>query len=81
MQAKELIDIIAPVHSRTSCSDENIANGFYHKSSNEWEKEYKVISNKYHARCTRCALLELANGRSIDTDKVIDGVSIHMNIK
>jgi hypothetical protein len=83
MKAIELINIIAKEHSRTSCSDENISNGFYHKSANanEWEKEYKVISNKYHTRCTRCALLELANGRSIDTDKVIDGISINMTIK
>ena len=81
MTAKELIDIIAPEHSRTSCSDENIANGFYHKAVDEWEEGYKVISNKYHARCSRCALLELANGTSIDTDKVIDGISINMTIK
>ncbi len=81
MQAKELIDIIAPEHSRISCSDENIANGFYHKAANEWEDGYKVISNNYYYGCDRCALLELANGRSIDTDKVIDGISIHMNIK
>ena len=81
MQAKELIDIIAPEHSRTSCSDENIANGFYHKAVDEWEEGYKVISNEYYYRCSRCALLELANGRSIDTDKVIDGVSTDMTIK
>ncbi len=81
MQAKELIDIIATEHSRTSCSDENIANGFFHKAIDEWEEGYKVISNSFHARCTRCALLELANGISIDTDKVIDGVSINMTVK
>jgi hypothetical protein len=81
MQAKELIDIIAPEHSRTSCSDENIANGFYHKAADEWEEGYTVISNEYYYRCSRCALLELANGRSIDTDKVIDGVSINMTIQ
>jgi hypothetical protein len=81
MQAIELIDIIAPEHNRTTCSDENLSNGFYHKAVDEWEEGYKVISNSFHVRCTRCALLELANGRSIDTDKVIDGVSIHMNIK
>jgi hypothetical protein len=81
MKAIELINIIAPEHSRTSCSDEKIANGFYHKAVDEWEEGYKVISNDFYYRCSRCALLELANGISIDTDKVIDGVSIHMNIK
>jgi hypothetical protein len=81
MKAKELIDIIAPEHSRTSCSDDNISNGFYHKATDEWEEGYTVISNEYYYRCSRCALLELANGRSIDTDKVIDGISIDMTIK
>lgn len=79
MTAEELINIIAKEHSRTSCSDENISNGFSHKSQEEWETDYKVIINKYNPRCTRCALLEIANGRSIDTDQVINGTTIHLN--
>lgn len=79
MTAEELINIIAKEHSRTSCSDEDISNGFYHKSYEEWETDYKVIINKYNPRCTRCALLEIANDRSIDTDQVINGTTIHLN--
>lgn len=78
MKAEELIDIIAKEHSRTSCSDENLNNGFYHKAADEWEAGYRVISKDYYPRCTRCALLEIANGRSIDTDQVIDGTTIHL---
>jgi hypothetical protein len=70
MQAKELIDIIAPEHSRTSCSDENIANGFY------FEYDSNTISNKYIVGCSRCALLQLSNGKAVDSHNVIDGVII-----
>lgn len=78
MTAEELINIIAKKHSRTSCSDDNISNGFYHKSPEEWETNYKVIINKYSPDCTRCALLAIANGRSIDTDQVINGTTIYL---
>lgn len=81
MTAIELINIIAPEHSRTSCSDENLSNGFYHKASDEWEEEYKVIRKDYNPRCTRCALLDIANGRSIDKDKVIGGTIIYFKTK
>lgn len=81
MTATELINIIAPEHTRTSCSDDNIGNGFYHKSSEEWDNNYTVITKKYIPRCSRCALLELENGRSVDVDKVIDGITIHFKIK
>ena len=36
---------VFPEHDRTSCSDDNVANGFYSRSDNG-------------PRCTRCALLE-----------------------
>lgn len=81
MTAIELINIIAPEHSRTSCSDEDIDNGFYRKATEEWDKNYTIISTKYFPRCSRCALLELENGRSVDADKVIDGITIHFKIK
>lgn len=77
MTAIELINIIAPEHGRISCSDDDTANGFYHEASEEWEVGYKTISKKYHSRCSRCALLELANGRSEDNNKVIEGISIY----
>ena len=56
MEAKNIIDLICPEHSRTSCSDENISNGFY------FEDDDITISTKYYHRCTRCALLEIENG-------------------
>jgi hypothetical protein len=56
MEAKNIIDLICPEHSRTSCSDENISNGFY------FEDDGITISTKYYHRCTRCALLEIENG-------------------
>jgi hypothetical protein len=49
MEALEFINIICPEHSRTSCSDENISNGFY--SSPGWQ-----------GRCLRCVYLEIASG-------------------
>ena len=77
MTAIELINIIAPEHSRTSCSDENICNGFYHECIEEWGTfvPTNTISAEYHERCARCALLNLANGRSEDNNKVIEGIT------
>lgn len=45
MDALELINIIAPKHGRTGCSDEDLNNGFY--------------SNDGYTRCGRCTLLEI----------------------
>jgi hypothetical protein len=70
MQAKELIDIIAPQHSRTSCSDDNLSNGFY------LEYDSNTISSKYLVGCSRCALLQLSNGEAVDSHNVIDGIII-----
>lgn len=48
---KEFVDALMPSHQRTSCSDDNRANGFYTGSDRM-------------PRCDRCALLELLeNGR------------------
>ena len=62
MLAIELINIICPEHTRTSCSDENLNNGF------SFEDDYETISLLYHPRCSRCALLEIANS-SIELSK------------
>ena len=56
MDAKDFIDFICPEHGRTSCSDDNISNGFYLEDAEE------TISQKYNHRCLRCALLEVENG-------------------
>ena len=59
---REFIDIITPEHTRTSCSDENISNGFY------LEEDGETISQKFYHRCVRCALLEIENGTIKRTD-------------
>ena len=51
--ARELIDIIAPKHGRTSCSDADLSNGFYTQDE----------SGNY--RCLRCALLQTAEGDEV----------------
>jgi len=51
--AKELLDFIYPNHSRISCNDNNITNGFY---SNDVDGS---------GRCTRCMFLEILKGRQI----------------
>lgn len=56
MSTKEFIDLISPEHGRSSCSDDNLFNGFY------LEKDDETINEKYHPRCLRCALLEIENG-------------------
>jgi len=49
MTAKELVDVIAPEHDRTSCSDDNLSNGLYFD-----------IDDVLSSRCSRCVLLEIA---------------------
>ena len=56
MEAKEFIDLICPEHGRTSCSDDNISNGFYLSDDGE------TISTMYYQRCMRCALLQIEKG-------------------
>lgn len=55
LTANELVDKMQPYHSRTSCSDSNLDNGFY---SYDDEGRY---------RCRRCALLQAARGDRIPT--------------
>lgn len=69
MEAKKFIDIICPKHSRTSCSDKNIWNGFI---LNDYDSGIDTI---YPHRCRRCALLQIENGTIKITDmnkKIID---------
>jgi hypothetical protein len=42
---REKIDILAPEHGRTSCSDDNVCNGWH--------------SGRNHFRCVRCWLLDM----------------------
>ncbi len=74
MKVREFIDFIKPEHDRTSCSDDNISNGFY------FEDEEETVSVKYHYRCTRCALLQIENGTVKITDpniKIIPETIFH----
>jgi hypothetical protein len=48
MDAIEFIDIIRPEHDRTSCSDDDINNGFFTRNGGDW-----------HGRCTRCMYLQI----------------------
>ena len=50
MTTIEFINIIAPEHGRTSCSDEDINNSFYF---DEDKKE------QGRSRCIRCSLLKI----------------------
>lgn len=55
MTALEFINIIQPEHGRTSCSDENIGNGFYTRNG----------APDWYGRCTRCMYLEIIRGDGI----------------
>lgn len=57
METKDFINIVIPEHSRTSCSDDNLFNGFYYDECEE------KINLRYYPRCKRCAYLELIMGR------------------
>jgi len=62
MTAKELIDILQPEHGRTSCSDNNLCNGFYSAGGKRGDLG--------HGRCSRCMLLEILNGEEVPKDFV-----------
>ena len=60
---RAFVDHFVPEHSRTSCSDDNLENGYYQI----WVKKLKdvVVERKFRVapRCTRCFLLRcLADG-------------------
>ena len=61
MKAQELVDLLYPEHSRTSCDDDNISNGFSF-IIDDWNDRTKDLDKKYYARCRRCALLEIISG-------------------
>lgn len=63
MNTKELIDFICAKHYRTTCSDENIANGF------SFEEDGETINPRYSYGCKRCALLEIESGKVKKTEE------------
>lgn len=67
MNAKELIDMIAPEHGRTSCSDTDLNNGLY--------------SNTHFTRCLRCTLLQIEKtGKCPESHKLNADFSIDEKI-
>jgi hypothetical protein len=48
MTALEFINLIRPIHDRTSCSDNDLQNGFFTRNGETW-----------HGRCTRYMYLEI----------------------
>ncbi len=60
MEIIDFLNIIKPEHYRTSCSDENISNGFYIEGEG-------TVSTKYLPRCKRCAYLEIIN-KTVDSE-------------
>ena len=60
---KDLVLAMFPKHSRTSCSDEDVCNGFY--------------SCEGHYRCKRCAILEILDGDDLTGIEVSFGIDFH----
>ena len=69
MTTIEFIDIIAPEHGRSSCSDDNLSNSFYFDEENK---------EQGRSRCIRCSLLYILEldkdlPKTFDFNKVIYG--------
>jgi len=64
MDAKELIDLIWPNHVRTTCSDDNVTNGF-----GTMGRTAKGVLTA-DGRCLRCMLLELIQGHTDDGEPI-----------
>ena len=55
---KDFVLMLFPEHERTSCSDDNVVNGFY-------------MDDTIGCRCTRCGILEILNDE-MPSDLYID---------
>lgn len=58
---REVIDVIAPDHGRTSCDDENLDNGVG-----------SIRNGRNAPRCTRCLLLELLTGYAATPEELAE---------
>jgi hypothetical protein len=67
METNELIDILYPEHDRTSCSDDDILNGFSWELD-EWNTITDKLDKRYLPRCRRCALLEIISDEVVFID-------------
>lgn len=64
MEAIEFLNIILPEHGRTSCSDDDIQNGF-------WSRHGHHTENEWQGRCQRCMALQIINNDE-DVPKGVD---------
>lgn len=58
-----IVDVLAPKHGRTSCSDEKPTNSF----------EFAPPTPSGMPRCIRCGLLDLLNGNTLPDDLFLRG--------
>jgi hypothetical protein len=74
MEAREFIDLLWPEHTRTSCSDDDLQNGFRTMGLIDGETG-KV---KADGRCLRCMLLEFERGYCYDGSLVPEDAVQHL---
>lgn len=63
---REVVDVLASEHDRTSCTDEDLANSF-----GKWSGEYNPKTGEkviWYPRCTRCYLLDNLGRDTSDLD-------------
>jgi hypothetical protein len=64
MEALEFLNIILPEHDRTSCSDEDLQNGF-------WSRRGYNDKGDWQGRCRRCMSLQIID-KDEDVPKGVD---------
>jgi hypothetical protein len=82
--ARTLIDMIAPDHGRTSCSDENLSNGFFQIEETELRGVTIKREWKTAPRCNRCFLLKSLKDEEygIPTDpRIVINAEISLNLR
>jgi hypothetical protein len=74
MDAREFIDQFWPEHTRTSCSDDDLQNGFWSMGLiDDGTGELKA-----DGRCLRCMLLEFERGYCHDGSLVPEDAAQHL---
>tara|TARA_R110000782_G_scaffold220705_1_gene307929 strand:+ start:255 stop:464 length:210 start_codon:yes stop_codon:yes gene_type:complete len=64
MEAFEFLNIVLPEHDRTSCSDDDVQNGF-------WSSYGYIKGGNWQGRCRRCVALQIIN-EDEDVPKGVD---------
>lgn len=70
---QEVIDIIAPNHGRTSCSDERIINGY-----GGWSGKYDRDTGHKEIRVPRCTRCYLLNNLGEDVESLEFRIETHL---